>query len=88
MKSAAELVEEALRDQSRAVKRTWVQFDQGARIGEPTREEDEGEGDEETFDDRDFYQTLLRDVIESKGGQSGTSEFSYRGSAIHNLPGY
>ena len=29
------------------------------------------DGDEEVFDDTDFYQQLLRDVIESKGGGSG-----------------
>lgn len=40
-----------------------------------TREEGAGDKgsdeDEEVFDDTDFYQQLLRDVIESKGGGSG-----------------
>jgi protein AATF/BFR2 len=34
--------------------------------------------DEEVFDDTDFYQQLLRDVIESKGGGSGQLTASQR----------
>lgn len=34
--------------------------------------------DEEVFDDTDFYQQLLRDVIESKGGGSGQLMASQR----------
>jgi protein AATF/BFR2 len=72
-KSATELVEDALREQDKAVKRTWGKVGRRARIGGTAEEGDEGEGDEETFDDREFYQAMLRDVIESKGGGDGTS---------------
>lgn len=68
---AAELVEDALRDQNKTIKRTWVKVDQGARIGGTTREQNDEEGDEETFEDKDFYQGILRDVIESKGDKHG-----------------
>ncbi|KAF8478778.1 apoptosis-antagonizing transcription factor [Gautieria morchelliformis] len=71
IKSAAELVEDALREQDKAVKRTWGKVGDGARIGGTTEQEDESEGDKETFDDREFYQAMLRDVIESKGGRDG-----------------
>lgn len=75
IKSAAELVEDALQEQSKAVKRTWGKANQGARIGGGTNlEGDENEGDEEAFDDRDFYQAMLRDVIESKGSKDGASQ--------------
>jgi hypothetical protein len=32
---------------------------------------DGAEGDAEVFDDLDFYQTLLRDVIDSRTGADG-----------------
>ncbi|KAF8582751.1 TRAUB-domain-containing protein [Ramaria rubella] len=76
LKSAAELVEDALRDQGKAVKRTWGKIESGARIGGSTLEGINDEGDEEAFDDRDFYQAMLRDVIESKGGKDGVDAAS------------
>lgn len=70
LKSAGELVDEALRDSERLVKRTWGKT---VRIGadENTEAGSEEKGDEETFDDKEFYQAMLRDVIESKGGKDG-----------------
>jgi len=70
VKSAAELVDEALRDQEKIVRRTWGK---GERIGGSVHTEGEEEGDVEAFDDREFYQAMLRDVIESKGGKDGKS---------------
>ena len=75
IKDATELIEEALREQGKAVKRTWGKTNQVARIGGSTLERDDDEGDEETFDDRDFYQAILRDVIESKGSKDGASHY-------------
>jgi len=76
VKSAGELVEEALREQGKAVKRTWGKVDKGARIGGSKLTGVEDEDDEEAFDDREFYQAVLRDVIESKGGKDGESRSS------------
>lgn len=76
MKSAAELVDEALQDQDKAVRRTWGK---AKRIGATEQAEGGEEGDAEAFDDRDFYQGMLRDVIESKGGKDGESR-----SAVHS----
>jgi protein AATF/BFR2 len=89
LKGAAELVEDALRDQSKAVKRTWGKFDQGARVGGTNRDQNDEEGHEETFDDRDFYQAMLRDVIESKGGKDGACNSFSMAAASHDrgLPG-
>jgi hypothetical protein len=43
-------------------------------VGEEQREQND-EADPEVFDDSDFYATLLRELIESKGeGSSGAGE--------------
>lgn len=73
-KSAGELIDEALREPERLIKKTWCV--NGARIGGEDgdgvqKEREVDQGDEETFDDREFYQGMLRDVIESKGGKDG-----------------
>lgn len=67
-KSAAELVDEAMKDPEKLLKNTWSRVN---RISSNDKTEVEGDGDEETFDDREFYQSMLRDVIESKGGKEG-----------------
>ncbi|KAF8518014.1 apoptosis-antagonizing transcription factor [Hysterangium stoloniferum] len=75
VKSAGELVEEALRDRAKIIKKTWTKSTRiGSKPYDHHNEEDE-EGDEETFDDRDFYQAMLRDVIETKGGKDAAAEF-------------
>jgi protein AATF/BFR2 len=62
----------------KAVGRTRVRRTGGTRIGvAATTDEsvemggDGIEGDAEVFDDLDFYQTLLRDVIDSRTGTDG-----------------
>jgi protein AATF/BFR2 len=45
--------------------RTRLQRCTGTRV---TSEEGTGDNGDEIFDDTDFYQQLLRDVIDSKGG--------------------
>lgn len=69
-KSAGELVAEATRDPEKLLKTTRCRI---SRVGSVQTEEVEGDddGDEETFDDRDFYRSMLRDVIESKGDKEG-----------------
>ena len=49
--------------------RTRLKRCKGAHV--TSEEGAESDEDEEVFDDTDFYQQLLRDVIESKGGGSG-----------------
>ncbi|KAJ1306570.1 hypothetical protein OPQ81_007571 [Rhizoctonia solani] len=69
-RSTVELVEDALGESgAKAVGRTRVRRSAGARIGtqaSPTVEV--AEGDAEVFDDLDFYQALLRDVIDGRTG--------------------
>lgn len=71
-KSAGELVAEATRDPEKLLKTTRCRI---SRIGSVQKEdvgEEDDDGDEETFDDRDFYRSMLRDVIESKGDKEGS----------------
>ncbi|KAG8746215.1 rRNA-processing protein bfr2 [Ceratobasidium sp. 414] len=84
-RSAVELVEDALGESGasgggRAVGRTRVRRSGGARIGTAIGEESGNgvEGDAEVFDDLDFYQTLLRDVIDNRTGADGTEDWTTR----------
>ncbi|KAG8691761.1 rRNA-processing protein bfr2 [Ceratobasidium sp. 423] len=69
-RSTVELVEDALGESGgKAVGRTRVRRSVGTRIGTQISPEADGaEGDAEVFDDLDFYQALLRDVIDSRTG--------------------
>ena len=79
-KTAVELIQESIEGavgRSKAVGRTRVRRTHGGRIGDVAmnREDQDGigtEGDAETFDDADFYQELVRDVINTKTGKDGT----------------
>ncbi|EIM80462.1 TRAUB-domain-containing protein [Stereum hirsutum FP-91666 SS1] len=86
VKGVGEQVDEILRaDGEKVRKRTRVRRSKGSRVhlhlhlgeGEVEGEEVEkgmgvdGDEDEEVFDDTDFYQQLLRDVIEAKGAGGG-----------------
>ena len=73
MKSVGTQIEDILQGEWPALlSRTRLQRCSGPRV---TREveggDNEFEEDEEIFDDTDFYQQLLRDVIDSKGRGSG-----------------
>ncbi|CAE6495370.1 unnamed protein product [Rhizoctonia solani] len=70
VRSTVELVEDALGESgAKAIGRTRVRRSVGPRIGTQVSSEAEGaEGDAEVFDDLDFYQALLRDVIDSRTG--------------------
>lgn len=71
IKSAVYMVDEALSDYPRLLRKTRT-----AR-GKVKSEVDDGkEEDIEVFDDTDFYQQLLRNVIESRGdGASGMDDW-------------
>ncbi|KAG8705860.1 rRNA-processing protein bfr2 [Ceratobasidium sp. 395] len=89
-RSTVELVEDALGESGaqgggKAVGRTRVRRSGGARIGTSVDNDEGGEkggdgaeGDAEVFDDLDFYQTLLRDVIDSRTGADGAEDWTAR----------
>lgn len=69
VKSAVQLVDEALLDYSRLLAKTRVLRGKAKSGSADGREEDP-----EVFDDTDFYQQLLRDVIESRGDGAGGAD--------------
>lgn len=77
LKSAVQLVDETLRgtDYDKLLARTRLYRGKGVRLGKVADEANEEEGtintDVEVFDDTDFYQQLLRDVIDSRANGSG-----------------
>ncbi|KAF5338614.1 hypothetical protein D9611_012816 [Ephemerocybe angulata] len=72
LKSAVQLVDEALLDHSKLLSRT--QLPPGTRIGSEAAEDSQGKEETELFDDNDFYQKMLRAIIDSRGDGKGTSE--------------
>ncbi|KIY70780.1 TRAUB-domain-containing protein [Cylindrobasidium torrendii FP15055 ss-10] len=73
LKSAVQLIADGLHDQDKLLKRTQIWRGKGDRLGERSYEGG-GEHDTHIFDDTDFYQQLLRDVIDSKSGSGGAGE--------------
>jgi len=57
------------------VGRTRVYRGKGERIGGSNLASKTGEHDLEVFDDSDFYQQLLRDVIDARNGGSGSQDW-------------
>jgi protein AATF/BFR2 len=81
IKSAVQLVDDNLNDKEKLITRTRVRRVQGSRVGEEKEEDKEDDDDEaeevvdeDIFDDTDFYQQLLRDVIDSRGSIAGGGE--------------
>ena len=73
LKTAVQLVDEMLADYDKVLARTQTRRGNAPRIGEE-RTEGEEEPDVEIFDDADFYQQLLRDLIDSRGNGGGSNE--------------
>lgn len=73
VKSVGTQIEDMLQGEWPALlSRTRLKRRSGPRVTREAGGEDDGfEEDEEIFDDTDFYQQLLRDVIDSKGRGSG-----------------
>jgi len=71
VKSVVQLIDENLSEQEKLLSRTRVARVRKPRIGaEPSEtkgEDGEDQPDVEIFDDTDFYQKLLRDIIDSRG---------------------
>jgi protein AATF/BFR2 len=74
LKSVVQLIDETLADHDKLLARTRLQRGKSARIGGLTDAKGDVVEDEEVFDDTDFYQQLLRDVIDARGGVTGRAE--------------
>ncbi|KAJ7132107.1 apoptosis-antagonizing transcription factor [Mycena epipterygia] len=75
LKSAVQLIDETLVDHRKLITRTQVRRSKGVRLGETAdMEDEEGKVDIEVFDDADFYQQLLRDIIDSRGNNGPGSD--------------
>ncbi|THU91507.1 TRAUB-domain-containing protein [Dendrothele bispora CBS 962.96] len=70
LKSAGQLVDETLEGHEKLLSRTRIWRGKEPRIG-VSSEEGGNQEDIEVFDDTDFYQQLLRDVIDSRGASGG-----------------
>ena len=73
LKSAVQLAEETLRDRDKLLARSRIRRGKESRLGGSTAETEEEDPD--VFDDTDFYQQLLRDVIDSKGNGGGVDDW-------------
>ncbi|KAG5220996.1 rRNA-processing protein [Salix suchowensis] len=83
LKSVVQLIDETLTtDRNKLLARTQVRRSKGARLGTanterqvPEQGEDDGETiDRELFDDNDFYQQLLRDIIDARGDNAAGAD--------------
>ncbi|CAK5273857.1 unnamed protein product [Mycena citricolor] len=76
LKSAVQLIDETLLDHRKLVARTQARRNNTLRIGEVAGLDGEEDVDIECFDDNDFYQQLLKDIIDSRGsGDSGADHW-------------
>ncbi|KAJ7149531.1 apoptosis-antagonizing transcription factor [Mycena crocata] len=76
LKSAVQLIDETLLDHRKLISRTQLRRSKNTRLGETTGPEDEEEKvDIDVFDDTDFYQQLLRDIIDSRGNGPGADDW-------------
>ena len=76
LKNAVQLVSESFSDQTswtKMIDRTRVYRGKGERIRSDSSQATEH--DPEVFDDTDFYQQLLRDVIDTRGGGSSSHDW-------------
>ncbi|KAJ7453982.1 apoptosis-antagonizing transcription factor [Mycena galericulata] len=75
LKSAVQLIDETLLDHRKLIARTQMKRSKGVRLGETVEIQDEEDQlDVEIFDDTDFYQQLLRDIIDSRGNNGPGSD--------------
>ncbi|KAH0582952.1 hypothetical protein H2248_010850 [Termitomyces sp. 'cryptogamus'] len=75
-KTVLQLIDETLSDHTKLLARTQIRRSKDARIGIPEISNDEGpQEDPNVFDDTDFYQQMLRDVIDSKGNGTGGDDW-------------
>ncbi|KAG6892042.1 hypothetical protein C0992_002151, partial [Termitomyces sp. T32_za158] len=71
-----QLIDETLADHTKLLARTQIRRSKGARIDAPEVSDDEApQEDPNIFDDTDFYQQMLRDVIDSKRNGAGGDDW-------------
>ncbi|KAJ3515997.1 hypothetical protein NLJ89_g1403 [Agrocybe chaxingu] len=78
VKSAMQLIDETLQDNSKLLQRTRVVRARKSRIGLPSvqeGDEDDASVDPENFDDTDFYQKVLRDIIDARGNGNKSEDW-------------
>lgn len=80
LKSAVQLVDESLQDHSKLLAKTQLRRDTGRRLGldtgPPVENDDEEMADPEIFDDTEFYQNMLRNIIDTRGnGDRGAEDW-------------
>ncbi len=77
LKSAVQLVEETLHDQNKLLTRTQILRVKKVRIGAALvdRVDDAEVVDVDVFDDTDFYQKILRDIIDARGDGSKNDDW-------------
>ncbi|KAJ3866259.1 apoptosis-antagonizing transcription factor [Lentinula novae-zelandiae] len=74
LKTAVQLVDESLSTHDKLLHRTQQWRGKGQRLGVETQEGGVADADVEIFDDTDFYQQLLRDVIDARN-DAGTNDW-------------
>lgn len=72
LKSAAQLIDETLVDHKSVLARTRIYRGKDTRLSVKA---DDPVEDVTIFDDTDFYQQLLRDVIDSRSGSGGSIDW-------------
>ncbi|GLB41711.1 putative TRAUB-domain-containing protein [Lyophyllum shimeji] len=76
LKTVPQLIDETLADQNKILARTQVRRGKGRRTGVLEAPDDAvPEEDPNIFDDTDFYQQLLRDIIDSRGNAIGGDDW-------------
>jgi protein AATF/BFR2 len=75
LKSAVQLVDETLLDHGKLLSRTRLRRAPGRQVGSGPAEDSQDVKEEvELFDDTDFYQKMLRAIIDSRGDGKGSSD--------------
>lgn len=75
LKSAAQLVDETLVDHEKLLTRTQISRGKKGRIGAPQGVDVPDAADPDIFDDTDFYQKMLRDIIDARGDSNGGEDW-------------
>ncbi|KAF8801308.1 TRAUB-domain-containing protein [Phlegmacium glaucopus] len=76
LKSAAQLIDETLADHEKLLARTQISRGKKGRIGAPQENVDAPDAvDPDIFDDTDFYQKMLRDIIDARGNSNGGEDW-------------
>ena len=76
-KSAAQLIDETLADHEKLLARTQISRGKKGRIGVSQEENVDMSDtvDPDVFDDTDFYQKMLRDIIDARGDGNGGEDW-------------